>query len=84
VSYFIDWKPDAINGLTAAWLAATDKQSVNDAEADITSLLARDPMAVGSPLSEGLRELTIPPLVAFYSVDPSSQIVEVWQIGFFK
>jgi hypothetical protein len=83
VSYFVDWKPDALDGLSAAWVAATDKAAVNDADAEIARLLARDPRAVGSHASEGLRQLDVPPLRAYYSVDVTNRVVEVLQIAFF-
>jgi hypothetical protein len=77
VSYFVDWKPDAIDGLSAAWVALTDKASVNDAELEITRLLARDPLAIGSHASEGLRQIDVPPLRAYYPVDAPNRTVEV-------
>jgi len=73
VSYFVDWKPDAIDGLSAAWVAIADKASVNDAELEITRLLARDPLAVGLHASEGLRQ----------TVDVQSRNVEVLQVAYF-
>src|SRR4051794_6517402 len=83
VRYFVDWKPDALNGLSAAWVALADKAAVNDADAEIARLLARDPLAVGSHTSEGLRKLDVPPLRAYYSVDVANRVVEVLQVAFF-
>ena len=82
MNYSVDWKPDALDGLSEAWVAIADKASVNDAEAEITRLLARDPLAVGSAKSEGLRRIDVPPLVAYYSVDSPSRVVEVLQLGY--
>jgi len=83
VSYFVDWKQDALDGLSAAWVNVADKASVNDAEAEITRLLAHDPFAVGSPVSEGLRQIEMLPLVAFYVVDLPNRVVEVLRLGYF-
>jgi hypothetical protein len=83
VNYFVDWKQDAIDGLSAAWVAIADKASVNDADAEITRLLARDPFAVGSHASEGLRQLDVPPLRAYYTVDVTNRVVKVLQIAYF-
>jgi hypothetical protein len=82
VNYAVDWKSDALDGLSAAWLAIADKASVNDAEAEITRRLGRDPLAVESATSEGLRRIDVPPLVAYYSVDVSTRVVEVLQLGY--
>ena len=82
MSYSVDWEDDALDGLSAAWVAATDKASVNDADAEITRLLARDPFAVGSHASEGLRQLDVPPLRAYYSVDVQNRKVEVLQVAY--
>jgi hypothetical protein len=83
VNYYVDWKQVALDGLTAAWVDVADKGSVNDAEAEITRLLGRDPLAVGSDVSEGLRQIEVLPLVAFYSVDSPNRVVEVLRLGYF-
>ena len=86
MSYTVDWKPDALEGLGAGGkpvaLAIVDKNSVNDAEAEITRQLARDQFAVGSAKSEGLRRIDVRPLVAYYSVELSLRVVEVVQLGY--
>jgi hypothetical protein len=83
VRYLVDWKDDALDGLSAAWVTLADKTAVNNADAEISSLLARDPFAVGSHASEGLRQLDFWPLRAYYAVDTTNHKVEVWQIAFF-
>jgi len=83
VSYFVDWKPTALVGLAAAWVAIPDRASVNHAESEITRLLTRDPYGVGAPVSEGLREITVLPLVAFYTINSSKHVVEVLRLGYF-
>jgi hypothetical protein len=83
VRYLVDWKDDALDGLSAAWVALADKASVNDADAEITHLQARDPFAVGSHASEGLRQIDVRPLKAYYSVDVPNRVVEVLQVAFF-
>ena len=82
MNYSVDWKPDALDGLAQAWMAIADKASVSAAEAEITRQLTRDPLAVGSAKSEGLRRIDVPPLVAYYSVDLPSRVVEVLQLGY--
>jgi hypothetical protein len=59
VRYLVDWDDDALEGLAAAWNALANKTGVNDANAEISRLLARDPFAVGSYASEGLRQLDV-------------------------
>jgi hypothetical protein len=83
VKYVVDWKDEALDGLSAAWVAVADKTAVNEADAEISHLLARDPLAVGSHASEGLRSLDVWPLRAYYSVDVVIHDVEVLQIAFF-
>src|SRR5439155_4175784 len=83
VSYFVDWKDDALDSLSAAWVDIADKASVNDAELEITRLLARDPLAVGVPVSEGLRRLELFPLAASYYVDIPYRLVDEYQIAYF-
>jgi hypothetical protein len=58
--------------------------AINDADAEISRLLARDPFAVGAHASEGLRQLDVRPLRAYYSVDIAKHQVEVLQIAFFE
>ena len=81
--YLVDWSDDALDGLSAAWVAVADKIAVNEADREITHLLARDPFDVGFHASEGLRQLDVWPLRAYYSVDVANRKVEVLQIAFF-
>src|SRR5262245_4577658 len=57
-----------LDELTLLWLQATDPNAVTQAEATIYSLLRRAPLQHGAEISEGLRELTVPPLRVLYSV----------------
>ncbi len=75
--YSVDWTDDALDSLALLWLQAAAPADVNQAQAMIDSLLARAPLHHGTEVSEGLRELTIPPLRVLYSVDDAQRAVEV-------
>jgi hypothetical protein len=75
--FVVDWSVEAMDGLAAAWMAATDKPAVNQAQSAIDSLLSQSPFSHGTPVSEGLFGLNIPPLRVVYSVDGNTNRVEI-------
>lgn len=77
----VSWTSDAEDDLAAFWIAASDRQAITTADARIADLLSRDPLGCGEELAEGLRRLTVPPLVVMYSVDLATQTVEVSGVG---
>lgn len=75
-SYTVDWCPSAENDLTAIWLGASDP-AVTVASDQIDDLLERNPIAYGRHLREGLYQVVVVPLTAFYSIDQSKRVVKV-------
>jgi len=77
----VEWLADAEDDLAAAWLKAPDRRAVTDAQAVIDRLLARDPLSNGEEVAEGLRKLTVAPLVAYYEVDQDRRHVTVSNVA---
>jgi hypothetical protein len=77
ITHLVHWTDDTLGDLASMWLTAADPRSVTQAQAAIDSLLSRNPLGHGAEISEGLRELTVPPLRILYSVDTNKRVVEV-------
>jgi plasmid stabilization system protein ParE len=75
-SFTVDWEPNAENDLTAIWLGTFDP-AVTIAQDQIDDLLERNPIAYGRYLGEGLYQIVIVPLTAFYSIDQAKKNVKV-------
>jgi hypothetical protein len=75
--YTVTWVPETQADLAQIWVDADDKSSVTNAANAIDVELAQDAENKGSPLSEGLRTIHIPPLHALFSVSEPDRIVEV-------
>jgi plasmid stabilization system protein ParE len=71
------WLPDAETELAAIWLSSSERNLVTVAADQIDARLRHDPENVGESRSEGRRVLIVPPLVAFYRVNPDDRIVRV-------
>ncbi len=69
--------PEAENSLAEAWLEATDRNALTEAETAIYDLLRTDPVGNGTHVAEGLYKIIYAPLVAFYSVDHAQRSVEI-------
>lgn len=78
--YTVVWLQDAINELGKIWLAATDRNAITGASAEIDRVLETDAATKGKPLAEGLRVYDQPPLRAVFSVSDSDRKVEVARI----
>ena len=61
-AYDVEWLPPAENQLTNIWLGSADRPAVNAAQVIADRLLARDPHANGTHVSEGLYQINCPPL----------------------
>jgi hypothetical protein len=61
-------------------LAATDRNAVTAASAEIDQALATDVATKGKPLSEGLRVFDAPPLRAVFSISETDRKVEVARV----
>jgi hypothetical protein len=75
-SYTVDWCPSAENDLAAIWLGTSDP-AVTSAQDRVDNLLERNPIAYGRHLREGLYQIEVVPLTAFYSIDQAKKIVKV-------
>jgi hypothetical protein len=75
--YTVVWLQDAVDELGVIWLAATDRDAVTAASAEIDRALATDVATKGKPLSEGLRVFGAPPLRAVFSISKLDRKVAV-------
>ncbi len=75
--YTVEWTSTAEDQLTDIWLVAPDPRAVTTATAAIDGLLARNPLAHGTEVQEGLLKIRIAPLTVYYEVDSSRSVVEV-------
>lgn len=75
-SYTVDWCPNAENDLTAIWLGTSDP-AVTIAQDQIDDLPERNPSGHGRHLREGLYQIVVVPLTAFYTIDQTKKIVHV-------
>src|SRR5579864_4930197 len=75
--FTVTWLESAQNRLAEIWNESGEKQAVADAANHIDRELATDPHTKGSPVSEGLRALHVPPLHVLFEVREPDRIVEV-------
>ena len=75
--YTVTWTRDAEDQLAEIWMRASDRGAVNAAQNAIDDELAVDAGQKGTEVAEGLRELTIPPLKAFFEVHEMDRRVQV-------
>jgi hypothetical protein len=77
MNYAVQWGDDALNGLGRAWIQAPDRQAVTRAQMAIDRLLGTDPLGHGTPVSEGLYKLVVPPLRVQFEVSEDERLVTV-------
>jgi hypothetical protein len=75
--YTVVWVRVAFDRLGEIWLTADDPNAVTEAANLIDLRLATNPSEQGQELSEGLRQLLIPPLRILFIVKEVDRIVEV-------
>jgi hypothetical protein len=75
--FTVTWLRSAEDRLADLWTASTNRQAITDATNAIDRELAVDAHIKGSPVSEGLRGLHIPPLHILFEVRELDRIVEV-------
>ncbi|MCI0458142.1 MAG: hypothetical protein L0Z62_14355 [Gemmataceae bacterium] len=75
--YTVTWTRVAEDQLAEIWMQASDRGAVNAAQNAIDDELAVDAEQKGTEVVEGLRELTIPPLKAFFEVEEMDRRVQV-------
>jgi hypothetical protein len=81
-AWSVEWNEDAEDGLAAAYLNAADRAAVTQAQDRIDRLLAANPLGQGTPVSEGLYRLTVPPLSVAFTVDQAGRSVQVTGVSF--
>jgi len=77
IRFTVTWLLGARNQLADLWTAGPDRQAIADAADQIDRELAVDAHLKGTPISEGLRGLHVPPLFALYTVSEPDRIAEV-------
>ena len=84
MSYFGDWTDDALNGLAAAWAAATDRTAVTQASHRLDLALIRHPFAIGLPRNSSVNRTAVElPLGVDYEIiedDKTVRAVRVWAL----
>jgi hypothetical protein len=75
------WDPAAEDELTEIWRRSPDRSAVVRAADLIDRRLCQDPHRHGIPLSEGLWEITVPPLRAYYQIDDVKKEVNVQHVN---
>jgi hypothetical protein len=79
-SYSVEWNREAEDELAQIWLRATNRTRINVAQVAIDCLLETDPHGNGIYLSEGLYQLSVPPLRVFYEIIESEKQVNVTDV----
>jgi hypothetical protein len=75
--YTVEWLPAAEDELARIWNQPSRRPGVTAAQAHADQLLSRDPVGNGQHLSEGLYQISVPPLTLSYTIDELGQLVEV-------
>lgn len=80
MNFTVGWDRDAYGELTQLWATAPDPAAVRTARETAERLLGADPFGAGRHMAEGLWQLTVPPLIVCYAIDPSRQHVEITDV----
>ena len=78
-----DEATEALAGAVVVYFAAGQARRITQAERILDLLLSDDPIRNGSALPEGLYQITVSPLRAYYEVDSDSAVVLVTGIRYF-
>jgi mRNA-degrading endonuclease RelE of RelBE toxin-antitoxin system len=81
MSFSVDWSPDSLDTLASIWVQAQDRSAVTAAEQEISRALARNPLADGKPVSEGLYAIAIHPLRVLFEVSEKERTVTVVSVA---
>lgn len=81
--YIVRWKRTALDLLTELWLQSGDRAQINEAAEEIDRLLARHPYECSESRSDSIRVLFCKPLGVFFTVDDSSNTVDVLRVWTF-
>ena len=82
--YTVTWVPNAQDELAQIWLDAPDRQAVTAATHRIDRELAEDAPTKGTEVSEGLRELIVPPLKVLFTASEADRLVVVAKVHFLR
>jgi plasmid stabilization system protein ParE len=81
--FTVRWKRTALDLLTELWLQSADRAQINAAVEEIDRLLASRPYECSESRSDSIRVLFCKPLGAFFTVDNSSNTVDVLRVWTF-
>jgi mRNA-degrading endonuclease RelE of RelBE toxin-antitoxin system len=81
--YTVRWKRTALDLLTELWLQSDNRSQINDAVEEIDRLLASNPHDCGESRSESIRVMFCAPLGVFFSIDDTSNSVDVLRVWTF-
>jgi hypothetical protein len=71
----VEWSDEATDDLARLWVSANDRQAATTAADAIDRQLAKNPKEAGTHLSEGLYQIAISPLVAYFRIDDAARMV---------
>ncbi len=75
--FTVDWDSEAENELARIWMQSADPPAVRQAQTKADQCLAQDPLGYGRHLSEGLYQISVPPLVLSFTLDAARRHVQV-------
>ncbi len=78
--FTVAWTPDAVTELAGIWLAASDREQVTQAAAEIDRLLRTDPQNEGESRDAKTRILFVGPLGVDFEVVDDDRIVYVLSV----
>ena len=81
MSYTVKWEPDPVSTLSEIWLEAADRKAITAAQARIDRLLASDPLANATFVSEGLYGMNAEPLRVLLEISIPKRVVKVVSVG---
>ena len=80
MKFTVGWTETAQRTLTEIWLAARDRQAIQEANADIESVLANQPLTAGESRVGSFRIYCSGPLAVVYSVSELDRMVKVAEV----
>lgn len=81
MNFTVDWSLNALSALALIWMGAPNRSAVNAAQAEIDRVLAANPLANTTHLSEGLYAIEVYPLRALFEVFSAERYVRVVSVG---
>ena len=80
MKFTVIWLPSAESRLLQIWLAARDRQAIQEANADIELVLANQPLTAGESRVGSFRIYCSGPLAVVYSVSELDRMVKVAEV----